>query len=108
MVKVQAPLFSADAQGSMMGSITYKKNKLTNFVSLKPASPRICIVARTEQNNYHSHTVSTWHILHTGLKSQWDLWCDFYMPLWSGFNAFYHHYMTALNMGDTPSIYPPV
>jgi len=107
MVKVEAPLFSTDARGSLCKTIIYSKRKYKNYVKKSaPVRPKETPELK-EGRTRMRRAVAIWHVLTPEVKKYWDDWAKIYTPNWSGYNAYVHFCLIALKAGQLAPMYPP-
>lgn len=106
MSKLEGPMFSIDARGSVCKTITYLRRAQINYC--RGATffypKKTDIVTRT--NSIWEGGVTTWQIFTSPRKKEWNDYAKAHYPTWSGFNCFMHFWMTETKKQKTPPLRP--
>ena len=88
MAKVDGPLLSLDASGSIGGAMTFSKWKGINYVryKTKPTNPQT--TAQTTQRTAFSTAVTGWHALTEIVQGEWTARAKALGLAMSGFNLY--------------------
>ena len=88
MAKVDGPLLSLDASGSVGGAMTFSKWKGRNYVrqKTKPANPQTA--GQTTQRTAFSNAVAGWHALLEADQTAWNERAKALGLTMSGFNFY--------------------
>jgi hypothetical protein len=95
MAKVDGPLLSLDASGSIGGAMTFSKWKGVNYVryKTKPTNPQT--TAQTTQRTAFSTAVAAWHALTTEVQDTWTARAKALGLTMSGFNLYVKEHIAA-------------
>lgn len=88
MARVDGPLLSLDASGSIAGAMTFSKWKGINYVRIKskPSNPQTA--GQTTQRTAFSAAVAGWHALLESVQTDWNNRAKALGLTMSGFNFY--------------------
>lgn len=101
MAKVDGPLLSLDASGTIAGALTFSKWKGINYVRqhTTPTNPQT--TAQTTQRTAFSTAVAAWQALETAVQTTWNTRAKQLGYNMSGFNFYVQQYLA---QGAAPTL----
>ena len=72
MAKLEGPLLSVDAHGTLGGVLTYSKRKIVKQVRFQRKQKDVITTDRTTNRTYFQEAVAAWHTLPGGEQDQWN------------------------------------
>jgi len=76
MAKLEGPLLSHDAHGTLGDILTYSKRKIVKQVRFQRKQKDRTTTDRTTNRTYFQEAVAAWHTLSEGEQGQWNDFID--------------------------------
>jgi len=76
MAKLEGPLLSHDAHGTLAGILTYSKRKIVKQVRFQRKQKDVVSTDRTTNRTFFQDGVTAWHTLTDEQKQEWNDFID--------------------------------